>query len=234
MLGRARGDAGAGAGATGPEPAACTAWSAFRLGPASGADATPAWSVGFVIPAGAAQPSAIALDSLDLLSSRDSAQLAAVVTRLAAALPDTAARGLARRPALRGVPFRVQDAHQFTLADGASAVVAVLTRTVNVEAAPFAEQTLLVAERQPGHAWVTTYEESVAGAEEALPAMDVLAALRLPGGAGAPRTALVLGREGDEGNRYTLLEREAPGQWRARWTSAVCGPAAATAHPRTS
>lgn len=234
MLGHARTDAtfdGA------PLTGACATWSAVRLGPASGADAAPAWSVGFVVPAGAAQPSALALDSLDVLSSRDSATLAAAVTRLAAALPDTGHRGSARRPALHGVPFHVRDAHRFALADGSGAVVAVLTRTVNTEAAPFAEQILLVGEHHAGRPWQLTYAESVAGAEESLPAMDVLAAVQLPAGppagatsAGTPhqaaRAALVLGREGDDGNRYTLLEREGPGRWRARWTSAVCSTGA--------
>ena len=230
MLGRARTDSAfAGVALAGP----CATWSAVRLGPASGADALPAWSVGFVVPAGAAQPSALALDSLDVLSPHDSATLAAAVTRLAASLPDTGGRGSVRRPALRGVPFRVRDAHRFALADGSGAVVAVLTRTVNTEAAPFAEQIILVGEHRTGRPWRLTYAESVAGAEESLPAMDVLAAVQLPAGTSSaasppnappqsPRAALVLGLEGDDGSRYTLLEREAPGRWRARWTSAVC------------
>ena len=218
---------------------ACATWSAVRLGPASGADAAPAWSVGFVMPQGAARPSALALDSLDVLASRDSATLTAGITRLAAAMPDTGNRGSARRPALRGVPFRVRDAHRFTLADGATGVVAVLTRTVNTEASPFAEQLLIVAERRGGGPWTLSYAESVAGAEESLPAMDVLAAVQLPAAQSSatsvpatttPATpairpahaALVLGRDGDDGSRFTLLERDAPAHWRARWTSAVC------------
>ncbi|GJG86229.1 hypothetical protein tb265_14100 [Gemmatimonadetes bacterium T265] len=234
MLGHARADSAAGGA---PLAGGCATWSAVRLGPASGADAMPAWSVGFVVPPGSAQPSALPLDSLDVLSSRDSAALAAAVTRLAASLPDTG-RGSARRPALRGVPFRVRDAHRFTLADGSGAVAAVLTRTVNTEAAPFAEQIFLVGEHRAGRPWQLTYAESVAGAEESLPATDVLAAVQLPAGAASAlpngparpaRAALVLGREGDDGSRYTLLEREAPGRWRARWTSAVCGAGAAGA-----
>ncbi|HEY0778857.1 MAG TPA: hypothetical protein VGD56_12885 [Gemmatirosa sp.] len=239
MLGHARADStfdGA------PLAGACATWSALRLGPSSGADVTPAWTVGFVVPAGAAQPAALALDSLDVLSSRDSATLAAAVTRLAAALPDTGVRGSRRRPALRGVPFRVRDAHRFTMADGSGAVVAILTRTLNTEATPFAEQLLLVAERHAARPYELTYAESVAGVEESLPAMDVLAAVQLPATAGATsgasaltptsavpssaphdsRAALVLGRDGDDGSRYTLLERESPGRWRVRWTSAVC------------
>ncbi len=220
MLGRARADSALDGP---PLGGACATWSAVRMGPASGADAAPAWSVGFVVPANAAQPSALALDSLDVLSPRDSAALAAAVTRLAGALPDTSAHAGARRPALRGVPFRVRDAHRFALADGSAGVVAVLTRTVNTEAAPFAQQILLVAERAPGRSWLTTYAESVAGPEESLPAMDVLAAVQLPrGGVPASRAALVLGRDADDGSRYTLLERDAPGHWHARWTSAVC------------
>ncbi len=219
-----------------PLAGACATWSALRLGPSSGADVSPAWSVGFVVPAGTARPKALALDSLGVLSSRDSATLAAAVTRLAASLPDTGARGIRRRPALRGVPFRVRDAHRFTTNDGSSAVVAVLTRTMNTEATPFAEQILLVAERRSTQPYRLTYAESVAGVEESLPAMDVLAAVELPATATSlppaqpARAALVLGRDGDDGSRYTLLERESPGRWRARWTSAVCrvGGASAT------
>ena len=242
MLGRAHTDSTfAGMALAG----SCATWSAVRLGPASGAEATPAWSVGFVVPEGAAQPAALALDSLEVLAARDSATLTAAVTRLAAALPDTGARGAARRPALRGVPFRVRDAHRFTLADGSTAVVAVLTRTVNTEATPFADQLLLVAERRAPGPWAIAYAESVAGAEESLPAMDVLAAVQLPGSArpaapaavpstvpasvpplaahvGPARAALILGRDGDDGSRFTLLERDAPGRWHPRWTSAVC------------
>jgi hypothetical protein len=106
---------------------------------------------------------------------------------------------------------------------------------MNQEAAPAAEAVLLVAERpaggrvagaRPGAGgrWRTVYSEQVAGREETLPAVHVLAAVRLDGG-GEPRAALVVGREDDAGTRYGLLERPEAGRWTARWTSArvTCG-----------
>src|SRR5207253_8854434 len=54
---------------------ACTNWPTARLGPASGADVLPSWTVGFV----AGQPTPIALDSLEGTTPADSATLAATV-----------------------------------------------------------------------------------------------------------------------------------------------------------
>jgi hypothetical protein len=98
------------------------------------------------------------------------------------------------------------------------AVVAVLTRTMNQEAAPAADAVLLVAERPAAgaRAWRTAFVERATGPEEQLPATAVLAAVRLPG----PRAALVTAREGEDGTRYALVERAADGSWRPRWTSA--------------
>jgi hypothetical protein len=202
-------------GATGQ----CVRWPLARLGPASGADAVPAWTVGFARGA----PTPIALDSLEGASAADSAGLAAVVTRLASGLHDDTVR------VLRGVPFSVRSARRFTLADGTQGLVAVLTRALNQEAAPVGEQVLLVAERSgaptgaPASSpatWSVAYDERAAGSEEIVPATDVLAAVAL----GRPqRPTLVLARALANGNRYSLLERTGDHTWRIRWTSVEGG-----------
>lgn len=234
LAGRAR--------AEGMGPAAgCTGWPTVRLGPASGADALPAWTLGLARRPGATDPVPLPLDSLEGLGAGDSALVAAAVTRLAAAMPATTGRDGAR---LRGLPFVVRSARRFAPAPGTQAVVAVVSRALNQESAPVAEVAVLVAERTasgaggPGSApsagvvpapagppatgapWRLAYADRATGPEEQVPAFEVLAAL----GAGTPaRPALVLTREDERGTRYLLLERAAEGRWQLRWTSARAG-----------
>ncbi|MGZ8491321.1 MAG: hypothetical protein ACXWZS_03845 [Gemmatirosa sp.] len=215
VAGRARAELAAAAPAGSP----CGSWPAAHLGPASGADALPAWTVGLVQPAGAASAVAVLpLDSLHGLPPADSAGLAAAVSRLASALPaDSAARRL------RGIPFVVRTAGRFRPDSSSEAVVAVLTRALAQEASPIGEVILLVAERPltaGAPRWTSAYHERTVGSEEALPAAEVLAALQI-GGPG--RAALVIARDGEEGSRYSLLERTAPGRWQVRWTSDARG-----------
>jgi hypothetical protein len=94
----------------------CASWPTVRLGPASGADAVPGWTLGLVHRAGEAAPAAIALDSLEALHGADSAGVAATVTRLAAALPATQRRRAGR---FHGLPFVVRSARRFAPARGA-------------------------------------------------------------------------------------------------------------------
>ena len=215
----AAGQARAIVAAAAPPPDAagdCTVWPMARLGPASGADAVPRWTVGFV--GGRAAP--IPLDSLEGLAGADSAALAAALSRAAAGLPgDTARR-------LRGLPFAVRSARRFSPEPGVETIVAVLARTLNQEATPFAEHVLLVAERATGGAGgaplAAAYHERAVGSEETLESPEVHAAVRL-GAAGGGRPTLVLSRDYYEGSAYTLLEREAARRWRVRWTSAYRG-----------
>jgi hypothetical protein len=201
---------------------ACASFPAARLGVASGADAVPAWTVGLVQPAGGASSvTPVPLDSLHGLASADSATLAAAVTRLASALPT---EGSAR--ALRGLPFVVRAASRFRADTGTLAVVAVLTRALAQEANPRGEFLLLIAERPAAATGSAAgrgslaYHERAVGREEALPAAEVLAALRL----GTPaRPAVVVARAGEEGSRYSLLERAGAGRWQVRWTSVARG-----------
>jgi hypothetical protein len=204
----------------------CTGWPVARLGrPAAasagapGSGTTPAarapsrWSVALAASAARAIP----LDSIEGLSSADSAHLAAEVTRLASTLPNDTAR------LFRGIPFAVRAAWRFVPARGVDAVVADVVRRLNQEASPFAEELLVVAERDPatpGRRYAPAYVERVSGPEETLETSEVLAALFL-----GPRRVptLVLGRDYGDGTAYALVERTEPGRWRARWSSAYAG-----------
>jgi hypothetical protein len=199
-----------------------------RLGPASGADALPAWTVGLVLPAGSGAPTVrpLPLDSLTGLASADSAALAAGVTRVASGLP--VASGTDGRR-LRGLPFVVRSAVRLRPDEATHAVAAVLTRALPQEADPVGEVILLVAERAanaaPTARWSLAYHERAVGHEESLPASEVLSALRI---GSAARSALVVARAGEDGSRYTLLERTAPGRWQVRWV----GPTSRCGSPR--
>lgn len=176
-------------------------------------DATSTWSVGFLTD----QIQPLALDSVDLLSSRDSALLAAEASRLASAVTAVSA------PSFQGLRFTAHDMRRFEAAPGVQALVAHLTRKVNQEANPQEEQTLLIAERDSG---VTTgpyrlvYAERTHGMEESSTTPEVIGAVTITG-----RPTLVVARDSDAGVAYVLLERVGKGQWRIRWTSGLtrCG-----------
>jgi len=186
----------------------CSAWPTARL-----AGAGAPWTVGFT--AGTATP--IRLDSTEAFAPADSARLAADVARLAAALPNDTSAGL------RGVPFAVREMHRFSPAPGIEALVAAVTRKLNVEASPLAEEILLVAERDsagPRDAFTTAYFARNSATEELVQTTDVLAAVLL----GSARTpTLVISRLMDDGSSYSILQRVAPKRWRLRWTSAYTG-----------
>jgi hypothetical protein len=170
-----------------------------------------AWAVGFVD----ARVEPVALDSVELLSPRDSLALAAEASRVASAV--TAPTG----PSFQGLRFAAHDIRRFQAAPGVQAMVAHLIRRVNQEANPQEEQTLLIAERDSG---VTTgpyhlvYAERSFGREEAAVTPEVLAALRL---GGSPQATLVVARDADSGVVYAFIERTGPKRWRARWASAA-------------
>jgi hypothetical protein len=196
------------AGMTATTENECSAWPSARL-----VGAVTPWTVGFT--AGAATP--IRLDSAAAFAPTDSARLAAEVARLAAALPNDTSAGL------RGVPFAVREMRRFSPARGVEAVVATVTRKLNVEASPLAEEIVLVAERDsagPANAFTTAYFSRSSATEELVQTTDVLAAVHL----GSARTpTLVVSRLMDDGSFYSVLQRVGPRQWRLRWTSAYTG-----------
>ena len=196
-----------------PPPTVDTECRVWPLRAVRGEGADNVWAVGFVD----GRTAAMALDSIEVLSSRDSLALAAEASRLASAVTATTA------PSFQGLRFTAHDIRRFEASPGVQAIVAHLIRRVNQEANPQEEQTFLIAERDSG---VTTgpyqlvYAERTHGLEETTTTPEVIAGVRIAG-----RPTLVVARDGNEGVAYVLLERTGPRQWRIRWTSGLtrCG-----------
>jgi len=177
----------------------CGDASMVRLGTAV---ATP-WAVGFLGQTGAI----LRMDSIESLPSPDSARLAADLARLASALPTH------RDSRFSGLPFAVLDAHRFT-SDGHQFLVAHLARRLNQEAAPLEERTMLVAERaSAGESWSASYSERSEGSEDTAQHFELLSAIR-----GKSAILLVVARDDERSTEYEVLERDASGRWRVRWS----------------
>ena len=192
---------------------ACIEWPRATVQRASNGAPPPDWSIAFV--RGAVVP--VPLDSIEGLSSPDSAQLAAELTRLASALPVPESR------TFRSIPFAVRTAYLFSAAPGIQGVVADVVQKLNQEANPLEQHTLIVAERDSTHpdsTFRTVFHERASGSEEKLETTEVLAAVRY---SSSRRMALVLLRDGAESSAYALLERSERGNWRVRWTSVYTG-----------
>lgn len=173
------------------------------------------WSVGFVD----GRISILPLDSVDVLSSRDSMALVAEASRLASTVT------LPTGSSFQGLQFTVHDIRRFEAKPGVQALVAHLIRRVNQEANPQEEQTLLVAERDSGATsgpYQLAYAERAFGREEQVMTPEVLAAIRI---ADSAQPLLVIARDSDDGVVYVLLERTGSRHWRVRWVSGVtrCG-----------
>jgi hypothetical protein len=190
----------------------CIEWPAAKVRPPATADVTPGWTVAFL--KGRAKP--LTLDTVEALPHADSAKLVADITRLVSTAPNDTAR------TFRGIPYSVRTAYRFTPAPGIEAVVADVVRTLNQEANPLEEHTLVVGERPAGSnaPYRLAYREVTAGSDETLESSDVLAAVQI---GSPPHVDLVLAREGYESNAYALLERQPDGRWKLRWTSAHTG-----------
>lgn len=179
----------------------CSAWPIARLRSARGN-----WQVGFV----SGRVQSIQIDSIEAMSAADSSALAVSLAQTAATLT------VATDPNFRGLPFRVRSAYRFVL-DTVDVVVADVVRTVNEEANPRIEHLLVVGERprQTNGKFDVTYYSRTAGAEESTQATEVLAVVRI-----GKRPAVVVNVEYDEGGKLGFIERTAPGEWRATWSSA--------------
>ena len=190
----------------------CIEWPAAKIQTVANIDATTGWTVAFL----KGRVKALALDTVESMSHADSARLAADITRLVSTIPNDTAR------TFRGIPFSVRTAYRFTPVAGVEAVVADVVRTLNQEANPLEEHTLIVGERVAGStaAYHLAYREVTAGSDETIESSDVLAAVSI---GTASHIDLVLAREGYESNAYALLERQVDGSWRLRWTSAHTG-----------
>jgi len=181
----------------------CDSWPLARL-----KSAHSNWQVGFA----AGHVRAIALDSIEVLPSADSAALAVSLAQTAATLP------IASDPTFRGLPYRVRSAYTFRL-DSVEVVVADVVRSVNEEANPRLEHLLIVGERPVGSRgkYNAAYYKRTAGAEESTQATEVLTAVLI---GAMKRPAIVVNIEYDDGGKLGLIERTGPGEWRATWTSA--------------
>lgn len=169
------------------------------------------WSVGFVD----AHVQPVPLDSVGVLTSRDSVALVSEAARLASAV--TARTGAS----FQGLRFTAQDLHRFQAAPAVQALVALMVRRVNQEANPQEERTLLIAERDSGTVtgpYHLVYAERAFGREEGVPTPEVLAGVRM---AANRQPALVVAREGDAGVVYSFIERMDNRRWRLRWTSGI-------------
>lgn len=166
------------------------------------------WQVGFA----SGHVQAIRLDSIEAMSSADSALLAASLARTAATLP------VKVDPTFRGLPFRVRSAYTFQL-DSMQVVVADIVRSVNEEANPRLEHLLIIGERPTGTSgnFEVGYFSRTAGAEESIQATELLAAVTI---GEAKHPAIVVSIEYDDGGKLGLIERTSSGQWRATWKSA--------------
>jgi hypothetical protein len=181
----------------------CYSWPLARL------QRSPAnWQVGFA--SGRVQP--ITLDSIEAMSSVDSAALAASLARTAATLP------VKTDPTFRGLPYRVRSAYAFRL-DSVQVVVADIVRIVNEEANPRLEHLLIIGERPAGTSgkFDVGYFSRTAGAEESTQATELLAAVLI---GKTRRPAIVVNIEYDDGGKLGLIERTDSGQWQATWKSA--------------
>ena len=187
----------------------CDRWPLRALSGSSGV-----WSVGVI-----GRPvAAIPLDSVDVLSARDSMQLVAEASRLASSV--TAPTGAS----FQGLRFTAHDIRRFHPVPGVDALVAHLVRRVNQEANPQEEQTLLIAERDSGVTsgpYQLAYAERAFGREESVATPEVLAGMHV----GGPSATLLVARDSDDGIVYSFLERIGPRRWRQGWVSAVtrCG-----------
>jgi hypothetical protein len=169
---------------------------------------TEIWQFGFV--SGRAQ--AIPLDSIESLSSRDSASLAASITQSAATLPGTV------DATFKGLPFRVRSAYTFQL-DTMEVVVADIVRSVNEEAKPRVEHLLIFGERAHGSngKFDVSYFSRNAGAEDSTPVTEVLGAIKV---GSARQPIVVVNVQFDEGGKFGFIERSPLGKWSATWRSA--------------
>lgn len=181
----------------------CYAWPLAGVhAPGSG------WRIGFA----SGHVQAIKLDSIEAMSSTDSAVLAASLAQMAATL------AIASDPTFRGLPFRVRSAYTFRL-DSVDVVIADVVRSVNEEANPRLEHLLIIGERPAGTTgkYTAGYYSRTAGPEETTQATEILAAVQI---GSSKRPAFVVNIEYDDGRKLGLIERTAPGQWRSIWRSA--------------
>jgi hypothetical protein len=187
----------------------CTAWPVARLSIDAGETVAP-WTAAFA----AGRVTAIPLDSIEGLTSRDSTRLAVELTRLASALPDDPGS------TFRGLPFVVLRAWRTRGLDTAF-VVATLARRVNQEDDPKEERLVIVVDA-PGDdpkRWQLSWHERASGREDELVVAEPLLAFF---NAGVRDPRLLFGRDDGVALSAAVLSRSSTG-WRVLWESTVAG-----------
>ena len=158
---------------------------------------------------------AIPLDSIEGVSSNDSALFVAQVIRLTTFLPQDP------DPAFRSLPFTVRNAYRFQtgVIEG---IVAVLQRNIPSEANPREEDIFLVAERPVGSSddYHLAFFTREAGNEGSATVANVLALVMLTR---TQRLALIVSEEDEDGGTIAWIERAAPRVWHMVWRSAYAG-----------
>jgi hypothetical protein len=169
------------------------------------------WRVAFI----AGRVNAIPLDSIEGLSSTDSAALAASLSTSAATLPTSS------DPTFRRLPFRVRFAYRAHL-DSTEVVIADIVRALNEEANPRLEDLFLIVDRpsRSSGGYFVRYYNRTAGPEEMVQATEMLAAVRI---VSSKRVSFVVNVESDDGSRLQLLEPTNSGMWAPAWVSAYTG-----------
>jgi hypothetical protein len=187
----------------------CTAWPVARLSMEPGASSAP-WTAAFAMGRIAAVP----LDSIEGLTPRDSATLAADLTRLASGLPDDTSA------TFRTLRYVVLRAWRTRGVDSGFAV-ATLVRRVNQEDNPREERVVLVVNTPGSDAkkWSVGWHERAAGNEEELVVAEPLLAFRA---APSVDLRLLFGRDDGVALGAAILTRSG-GTWTLLWESAVAG-----------
>lgn len=188
---------------------ACSAWPVARLAVDAGVTMPP-WTAAFA----SGRVTAVPLDSIEGMSPRDSARLAADLTRLASKLPDDTSA------TFRALPFVVLRAWRARGLDS-GLVVATLARRVNQEDDPKEERLVVVvdAPTDEGATWTVGWHERAAGHEEELVVAEPLLAFRA---LGARDVRLLFGRDDGVALGAAVLSRQG-GVWRVLWESAIAG-----------
>lgn len=179
-------------------------------GTVGSAGAARGWTAGFV----KGRVALVPLDSIEGLSSRDSAALAANIARVASGLADDTVQ------TFRGLPFVVLRAYRGQL-NGSSFVIATLVRRLNQEDAPREERLVMVIDGDPAapQNWTVGWHERAAGSEDELVVSEALVAYQLPG---KPSPYLLFGRDDGEALSAAVLVRQGS-LWKVLWESALAG-----------
>lgn len=187
----------------------CTAWPVARLATDPGVTISP-WTAAFAF----GRVTAVPFDSIEGLVPRDSARLAADLTRLASGLPDDTSA------TFRTLPYVVLRAWRTRGLDSGFAV-ATLVRRVNQEDNPREERLVIVVNtlgKDPKQ-WTVGWHERAAGLEEELVVAEPLLAFRV---APSPDLRLLFGRDDGVALGAAVLTRRGAA-WTLLWESAVAG-----------